>query len=121
MNAVILVFRINVQNYQLLLAMLFAINEINWNLHILPNTSLGLKIYNLPLYGRDVMKTVFYWLTGLNTFIPNYNCREEKKSAGVLTGISWKTSENIGRVLNLYKFPQVSNTYVSNVLPSLRF
>ncbi|XP_032761018.1 vomeronasal type-2 receptor 116-like [Rattus rattus] len=88
--------------------MLFAINEINWNLHILPNTSLGLKIYNLPLYGRDVMKTVFYWLTGLNTFIPNYNCREEKKLAGVLTGTSWKTSENIGRVLNLYKFPQLT-------------
>ncbi|XP_021044544.1 vomeronasal type-2 receptor 116-like, partial [Mus pahari] len=88
--------------------MLFAINEINRNSHILPNTSLGLEIYNLPFYERDVLRIVLYCLTGLNTSIPNYSCRKESKSAGVLTGITWKTSENIGRVLNLYKFPQLT-------------
>ncbi|XP_031205852.1 vomeronasal type-2 receptor 116-like [Mastomys coucha] len=100
--------RIKGQNYQLVLAMLFAINEINWNSHILPNTSLGLEIYTLPHYERNVLRSVLYWLTGLSTFIPNYSCREESKSVAALTGISWKISENIGRLLNLYKFPQLA-------------
>lgn len=108
MNAVILLCSFQQQNYQLVLSMLFAIKEINRNSHILPNISLGLEIYNLPFYERNVLKIVFYWLTGLSTSIPNYSCREESKSAGVLTGLTWKTSENIGRVLNLYKFPQVN-------------
>lgn len=96
-------------NYQLVLALLFAIEEINKNSHILPNTTLGLEVYNLPYFERNVLRGVFYWLTGLGIFIPNYSCRKESKSVAALTGISWKTSELIGTVLHLYKFPQVSD------------
>ncbi|GAB1303471.1 Vomeronasal 2, receptor 83 [Apodemus speciosus] len=35
-------------------------------------------------------------------------CKEESKSAAVLTGLSGKTSELFGTVLRLYKFPQLS-------------
>ncbi|NP_001098007.1 vomeronasal 2, receptor 83 precursor [Mus musculus] len=102
------VLEMNVHNYQLVLTMLFAINEINLNSHILPNTSLGLEIYNVPYLQRNALRNVFYWLTGLSTFIPNYSCRKNSKSAATLTGILWKTSENIGTVLDLYKFPQIT-------------
>uniref|UniRef100_A0A3B2WDB0 Vomeronasal 2, receptor 82 n=1 Tax=Mus musculus TaxID=10090 RepID=A0A3B2WDB0_MOUSE len=100
-------FGINARNYQLVLAMLFAVNEINLNSHILPNTSLGLEIYNLPAIGRNIFRTVFSWLTGLSSVIPNYTCRKESKSAATLTGLSWKTSETIWTILDLYKFPQL--------------
>ena len=73
------------------------------------NTSLGLEVYNLAHFERNVMRSVFYWLTGLSIFLHNYSCREESTSAAALTGISWKTSELIGSVLNIYKFPQVSD------------
>ncbi|XP_076775282.1 vomeronasal type-2 receptor 116-like [Arvicanthis niloticus] len=102
------VLHIRPYNYQLVLAMIFAIDEINRNSHILPNTSLGLEVYNLPHFERNVLKSVFYWLTGLSIFIPNYSCRKESKSAATLTGISLKTSELIGRVLDLYRFPQLT-------------
>ena len=118
MNAVILLCRMDIRNYQLVLAMLFAINEINLNPHVLPNTSLGLEIYNLPDAERNILKSVFYWLTGLSTFIPNYNCRKKWKSAVTLTGISWKSSEIIGTLLGLYKFPQVSAYDVSGGKPA---
>ena len=108
MNAVILLCRMNVQNYQLVLAMLFAINEINLNTHVLPNTSLGLEIYNVPHLEKNILKSVLYWLTGLSKFIPNYNCRKTSKSTATLTGLSWTTSEIIGTLLDLYKYPQVS-------------
>lgn len=100
--------RMDERNYQLVLAMLFAIHEINWNSYILPNTSLGLEIYNLLHFERNILRNVFHWLTGLSMSIPNYNCRKERDSAAVLTGISRKTSELIATVLDLYKFPQVS-------------
>ena len=118
MNAVILLCRMNIQNYQLVLAMLFAINEINLNPHVLPNTSLGLEIYNLPDAERNILKSVFYWLTGLSIFIPNCNCRKKYKSAATLTGISWKSSGIIGTLLGLYKFPQVSAHDVSGWKPA---
>lgn len=119
MNAVILLCRINARNYQLVLAMLFAVNEINLNSHILPNTSLGLEIYNLPAIGRNIFRTVFSWLTGLSSVIPNYTCRKESNSAVTLTGVSWKTSETIWTILDLYKFPQVSASDVSDEQPEL--
>lgn len=98
------------QNYQLILAMLFAIEEINRNSHLLPNTSLGIEVYNLIPAEKNILESLFYWLTGLSIFIPNYCCRKERKSAALLTGTRWKTSEIIGTVLHLYKFPQVRVT-----------
>ena len=44
--------------------------------------------------------------------IPNYTCRREKKAAALLTGTSWATSAHIGRLLNLYKYPQVRDKAV---------
>ncbi|XP_032746597.1 vomeronasal type-2 receptor 116-like [Rattus rattus] len=108
--------KVKVQNYQLVLAMLFAINEINWNSDILPNTSVGLEIYTLPHYERNILRNIFYWLTGLNTFIPNYSCRQQSKLAAALTGVSWQTSENIARLLNIYKFPQLTFGPFNHVL-----
>ncbi|ERE72704.1 vomeronasal type-2 receptor, partial [Cricetulus griseus] len=100
--------RVMEQNYQLLLAMLFAIEEINRNSHLLPNTSLGIEVYNLPFSEMNVLQTVFNWFTGLSTFSPNYFCGIERKSAALLIGIRWKTSELIGTLLHLYKFPQLT-------------
>ncbi|XP_032746598.1 vomeronasal type-2 receptor 116-like [Rattus rattus] len=98
----------SLRKYQLVLAMLYVINEINSNSNILPNTSLGLEIYTLPYYERNILRNIFHWLTGLSTSIPNYSCRQQSKSVAALTGISWRTSENIERLLSLYKFPQLS-------------
>ncbi|XP_063119149.1 vomeronasal 2 receptor, 53 isoform X1 [Rattus norvegicus] len=99
---------INAQMYQLVLAMIFAINEINVKSHILPNTSLGLEIYNLPHFERNILRSALSWLTGLSKFIPNYTCRKDSKSAAALTGISRKTSETFGTLLDIYKFPQLN-------------
>ncbi|XP_063119150.1 vomeronasal 2 receptor, 53 isoform X2 [Rattus norvegicus] len=105
---------INAQMYQLVLAMIFAINEINVKSHILPNTSLGLEIYNLPHFERNILRSALSWLTGLSKFIPNYTCRKDSKSAAALTGISRKTSETFGTLLDIYKFPQL-HPFLKNI------
>ncbi|XP_051031609.1 vomeronasal type-2 receptor 116-like, partial [Phodopus roborovskii] len=100
--------RYRTRSYQYFLAFIFAIEEINRNTHILPNTSLGFDLYNINSNQWDTLEAPFICLTGMGTMIPNYTCRRQKKAAALLTGISWATSAHIGRLLNLYKYPQLT-------------
>ncbi|XP_051033182.1 vomeronasal type-2 receptor 116-like [Phodopus roborovskii] len=100
--------QLKLRNYQCILAMLFAIEEINSNPHLLPNTSLGFEIYNIPFGERFTLENLLPWLTGNILYIPNYTCAKKKKSVAVLTGMSWTISECFGTLLDIYKFPQLT-------------
>ncbi|XP_076416470.1 vomeronasal type-2 receptor 116-like [Peromyscus maniculatus bairdii] len=96
------------RSYQFSLAFIFAIEEINRNTHILPNTSLGFELYNVVNNHLDILQETLLFLIGMRINIPNYTCRRENKPAALLTGTSWETSIQIGRLLNLYKYPQIT-------------
>ncbi|XP_052610976.1 vomeronasal type-2 receptor 116-like [Peromyscus californicus insignis] len=96
------------RSYQFSLAFIFAIEEINRNTHILPNTSLGFEIYNVKNNQWNIMQEAFLFLTGIGIDIPNYTCRRENKAAALLTGRSWIISAQVGRLLNLYNYPQIN-------------
>ncbi|CAH7411649.1 vomeronasal type-2 receptor 116 [Phodopus roborovskii] len=96
------------RNYQCILAMMFAIEEINSNPYLLPNTSLGFEVHNVPHGQRHTLANLFVSLTGTGYGISNYRCARESMPAAVLTGPSWALSENIGTLLDLYKFPQLT-------------
>ncbi|XP_076783563.1 vomeronasal type-2 receptor 116-like [Arvicanthis niloticus] len=96
------------RNYQCILAMRFAIEEINSNPFLLPNTTLGFNVNNLPHGQRFSLVNFFSALSGSNYDIPNYRITSESNSAAVLTGPSWAISEYIGTLLDLYKFPQLT-------------
>ncbi|XP_028617586.1 vomeronasal type-2 receptor 116-like, partial [Grammomys surdaster] len=99
---------LNLKNYQIVLAMVYAIEEINRNPHILPNVSLGYDIYNVLFNEWWTLDRCITWLSGLKEYVPNYTCKKEMKSVAVLTGISWIISANIGTLLKLYKYPQLT-------------
>ncbi|XP_021025780.1 vomeronasal type-2 receptor 116-like [Mus caroli] len=88
--------------------MVYAIEEINRNPHILPNVSLGYDIYNVMFNEWWILDRCITWLSGPKKYVPNYTCRREMKSIAVLTGISWIISANIGTLLELYKYPQLT-------------
>uniref|UniRef100_H0W5T6 Vomeronasal type-2 receptor 116-like n=1 Tax=Cavia porcellus TaxID=10141 RepID=H0W5T6_CAVPO len=83
------------------------IEQINKNPHLLPNISLGYEFHNFPYSHWRMLETSLILLTGQND-IPNYSCRRKSKSVAVLTGTSWAASAQVGTLLELYKFPQVS-------------
>ncbi|XP_006996684.3 vomeronasal type-2 receptor 116-like [Peromyscus maniculatus bairdii] len=96
------------RNYQCILAMMFAIEEINSNPYFLPNITLGFEVQNVPEGQRSTMHNLFVSLSGSGYAISNYRCAREIMSAAVLTGPSWAISEYIGTLLDLYKFPQLT-------------
>ncbi|XP_013362644.1 PREDICTED: vomeronasal type-2 receptor 116-like [Chinchilla lanigera] len=100
-------YRLVSNNYQNFLAFVFAIEEINRNPHLLPNISLGYESHNFLYSHWRILESSLILLTGQYE-IPNYTCRRETKSVAVLTGTSWATSPQIGPLLELYKFPQVT-------------
>ncbi|XP_036024916.1 vomeronasal type-2 receptor 116-like [Onychomys torridus] len=98
----------NFKHYQFVLALVFAIEEINRNPHILPNTSLGFDFRNVPYAERDILENAFIWITGIKDYIANYNCRKKSKSAAVLTGTALAASAQVGTLMQLYKTPQLT-------------
>ncbi|XP_036031812.1 vomeronasal type-2 receptor 116-like [Onychomys torridus] len=100
--------RYNFKIYELVLSLVFAIEEINRNPHILPNISLGFDFYNVPYSEKIILINPIIWATGLKYPFYNYYCEKERKSVAALTGPSWAKSAHIGRLLQLYKFPQLT-------------
>lgn len=96
-------------NYQLLLALVFTIEEINRNPHLLPNTTLGFEHHNIKFSEKNILLGPFLWLTGLSNQLINYNCGQKRNLPAALTGTSWAISAHIGTLLQLYKIPQVSS------------
>nr|XP_051687082.1 vomeronasal type-2 receptor 116-like [Oryctolagus cuniculus] len=94
------------KNYQYALALVFAIEEINKNPHLLPNMTLGFGLYNVMHTHMTVMEHSFIWLAGLEKHVPNYTCRKQSKSVAVISESS--TAVQMGTLLELYKIPQLT-------------
>ncbi|XP_032755269.1 vomeronasal type-2 receptor 116-like, partial [Rattus rattus] len=102
------VFKLYPNKYQHVLALVFAIEEINRNPHLLPNISIGYSVYNSePNFAKTLFNTIKY-LTGMDEAIPNYTFRGEMNTLAVITGTTWEISYQIGRFLVLYKYPQLT-------------
>nr|XP_051696611.1 vomeronasal type-2 receptor 116-like isoform X1 [Oryctolagus cuniculus] len=97
--------RFQSKNYQYVLALVFAIEEINKNPHLLPNMTLGFDLYNVMHSDMMVMENPFIWLVGMEKHVPNYTCRKQSKSVAIISGTS--IAVQMGTLLELYKIPQL--------------
>ncbi|XP_048223587.1 vomeronasal type-2 receptor 116-like [Perognathus longimembris pacificus] len=95
------------KNYQFVLALAFAIEEINKNSHLLHNLTLGFDIYDVQFGHWLAFKNHFTCLFGKYKS-PNYSCMRDSKSIAVITGPSGLTSSEIGTLLSLYRYPQLT-------------
>uniref|UniRef100_A0A8D2ITJ4 G-protein coupled receptors family 3 profile domain-containing protein n=1 Tax=Varanus komodoensis TaxID=61221 RepID=A0A8D2ITJ4_VARKO len=94
--------------YQHILALVFAIHEINENSKILPNITLGFQIYDSYSDPRMTYRTSLDLLFKSHQMIPNYKCGTQGRITGVIGGLSADTSYRMADFFHLYKMPQFS-------------
>ncbi|KAL8176337.1 UNVERIFIED_CONTAM: hypothetical protein K2H54_031956 [Gekko kuhli] len=108
------------QNYQNILALAFAIKEINENPKILPNASLGFHIYDSYLNPKLTYRAALQLISPRNRFVPNYRCDIQDNVQAVLEDIHSDSSQCIHDLLNIYKIPQSSSFSYLNHTPLLK-
>ncbi|XP_077776820.1 vomeronasal type-2 receptor 26-like [Podarcis muralis] len=100
--------------YQHILALVFAVDEINENPRILPNVTLGFHIYDSYTDSRRTYRTTLDLLCKSHQFVPNYKCGTQENVIGVIGGLSSDTSSCMADILGLFKIPQVGSEYWSS-------
>ncbi|XP_075396801.1 vomeronasal type-2 receptor 116-like [Tenrec ecaudatus] len=98
--------QLDFQNYGYILIFLFAIEEINRSPLVLPNISLGFRLYNAFPSVRT-LESVLGWLSEREPPIPNYKCQTHTKNMAVIAGIPSEFRVEAGALLDLYRMPQV--------------
>ncbi|XP_060110797.1 vomeronasal type-2 receptor 26-like [Heteronotia binoei] len=105
--------RVRTSHYQHVLAMAFAVKEINENLHLLPNVTLGFHIRDSFMNERETYRATIQLLSAKNRFIPNYKCDFQNNLIAVVGGADAKTSLYIATVLSIYHIPQLAYSSTS--------
>ncbi|KAM4019269.1 vomeronasal type-2 receptor 26-like [Anomaloglossus baeobatrachus] len=90
------------------LAVDFAVEEINKNLNILPNISLGYDIFDSCFYEVTAVEGALQILSGGTTLYPNYDCRKNNKVVAFIGHLLSSSSQVIANLLNIYGYSQVS-------------
>uniref|UniRef100_A0A8D2IJP7 G-protein coupled receptors family 3 profile domain-containing protein n=1 Tax=Varanus komodoensis TaxID=61221 RepID=A0A8D2IJP7_VARKO len=74
------------KNYQHVLALAFAVKEINENPHILPNISLGFHILNSYYTAKMTFKATLNLLSTQHRFVPNFKCHDQTVLIALIGG-----------------------------------
>ncbi|XP_015268934.1 PREDICTED: vomeronasal type-2 receptor 26-like [Gekko japonicus] len=93
--------------FQHILALLFAISEINENPKILPNITLGFHIYDSYNDEGLVYHSILDLLFRSHRLVPRYKCNTPKLPIAIIGGLGADISFHMADILGQYKIPQL--------------
>ncbi|KAF7234553.1 hypothetical protein EYD10_18420 [Varanus komodoensis] len=97
---------ISVKTYQDILALAFAIQQLRKHPVLLPNITLGFRIYE----HRDIARTMnlnnFALLSTRGRLAPNYKCDRQDPLLSVIGGFDSESSGQVASIFSIYKVPQ---------------
>ncbi|XP_054850024.1 vomeronasal type-2 receptor 26-like [Eublepharis macularius] len=102
------------KSYQHILALIFAVKEINENPRILPNVTLGFHISDKNYSSQKTFRGTVGLLSTKHKFVPNYKCDAQNNLIAVIGGLVSRTTLNMATILNSYKIPQLLPISVCN-------
>ncbi|XP_044295639.1 extracellular calcium-sensing receptor-like [Varanus komodoensis] len=112
------------KNYQHILALTFAVKEINDNPHILPNLTLGFCIYDSYFTAKWTYQTTLLLICVAGRLVPNYKCDIQQHLKAVMGGLDAQTSLHVANLVDIYKIPQLiygSAPVMNDKTPGLPF
>lgn len=95
------------KHYQHMLAMEFAVKEINENPAILPNITLGFQIYDSHFNAKLTYHATMQLISALKRFVPNFKCDIQNNLLAIIGGLDSQTSLDVATILGIFKVPQV--------------
>ncbi|XP_062993000.1 vomeronasal type-2 receptor 26-like [Elgaria multicarinata webbii] len=104
------------KNYQYVLAFAFAIDEINKDVKLLPNMTLGSMVYDSVFNEIRASWATLQLLFKSQEYLVNYNCDKENTPVVVIGELTSQNSIQVANVLNTYKMPQLSYSSLDPVL-----
>ncbi|XP_043932169.1 extracellular calcium-sensing receptor-like [Protopterus annectens] len=104
----LIVVSFHVFDYLFALSFTFAIEEINRDLKLLPNTTLGFHIFDSCYSKERALLGILSYLTGKQDLVPNYSCDSVSLLPGIIGDTPSSSSLIMATVLGLYRYPQVS-------------
>ncbi|XP_070584740.1 vomeronasal type-2 receptor 26-like [Erythrolamprus reginae] len=96
------------QSYQHILALVFAVKEINQSPCTLPNITLGFNICNDYFNPKHTYKASMELLFASDAFTPNYKCHLQNNLIAIIGGPSPVTFLDMANIMTPYKFVQVA-------------
>ncbi|KAM3936590.1 vomeronasal type-2 receptor 26-like [Leptodactylus fuscus] len=103
-----------------LMALIFAVDEINKNPDILPNTTLGYHVYDSCNNVNKAIDSVLQILSGPGDTVPNYFCAKFGHLVGVIGDMNSDISLNLAQILSIFGYSQISYGAVDPILSTLR-
>ncbi|XP_029435645.1 vomeronasal type-2 receptor 26-like [Rhinatrema bivittatum] len=100
--------------YRHLLAFYFAIQELNQNLEILPNITLGFHIADSCTDASFSLCGILNILSGEKDQVPGFSCHQQGQVAGFIGSSFSVTSLAIARLTGIFRYPQL-NHYIKEV------
>ncbi|XP_038623663.1 vomeronasal type-2 receptor 26-like [Tachyglossus aculeatus] len=93
---------------QHVLALVFAVEQINKDPSLLPNISLGFHISDNLFRERLAVEQSMILLSGAGRTVPNYNCEGRRKLVAVIGGIKSTLSVAMANVIGFHRVPQLT-------------
>ncbi|XP_015676104.1 vomeronasal type-2 receptor 26-like [Protobothrops mucrosquamatus] len=94
------------KNYQQFLALVFAVREVNKDLVLLPNITLGFHIYDNRRIERRISLLSLSLLSKRGQVVPGYKCNRRDTLLSVIGGLNSKSSRLMASIFSIFKVPQ---------------
>ncbi|XP_039182910.1 vomeronasal type-2 receptor 26-like [Crotalus tigris] len=107
--------------HQHVLALAFAVKEINEDSQMLPNITLGFHIYDSYLNAKMTYRTTLDLLFKSQEFVPNYRCDSQKNLMAIIGGLDFVTSSHIAEITRFFKIPQLESMLRKQLRNKLEF
>lgn len=108
-------------NYQQILALAFAVEEINGDPLMTLNATLGFNIYNSRFSAGWTYRVSLELLSTQSKFIPNYKCSAQTIPVAVIGGPTSDIGLPMSSILHVYKIPLVRYKHDERSIMSISF